>query len=249
MTLSRHYRGFALCALFSLMPALARAQAPAAPPPPAREGTAEFSFIGTTGNAPTQSLGLGGELILRPPTWVVRNKAAFVRNSTDGNLSAESFTYLFRTEKILSPRLSVFGQYGYFRDRFAGVDHRNDLLGGLAFTVVTVPKHRFVVDGGLGYLNEQRTVADEDVSSGTYSMGAAYKWTISDSADVTEDLRFLGVFAEASDWRLNQSLALAARITKLLSLKVSTVVRYTHLPPTGFKATDTVSGVSLVAKF
>jgi hypothetical protein len=51
--------------VFSVFPRLALAQTPA-PPPPAREGSAEFAFVGTTGNSSTQTIGLGGELIYRP---------------------------------------------------------------------------------------------------------------------------------------------------------------------------------------
>ena len=54
--------------LVSGFSSLARAQAPA-PPPPEREGSAEFAFVGTTGNSSTQTIGLGGEFIYRPVPW------------------------------------------------------------------------------------------------------------------------------------------------------------------------------------
>ena len=240
-----------LCALVCLpLPALAQAPAaPAAPPPPpTHEGTAEFAFVGTTGNASTQTIGLNGELIVRPEQWVITNKASFIRNESESELTAQSFGYLFRAARTLSPRLSAFGEYAYFRDTFAGVAHRNSLVGGLSYKLVDLPKHLFFTDAGLGYMNEQRLEGD-DVSSATWSLGAGYKWKISDTAEFTEDVRMTGIFADASDWRILQMAAVTARLTTLFSLKVSNTIRYAHAPVPGFKNTDTNTSVALVAKF
>jgi putative salt-induced outer membrane protein len=239
-----------LCALVCLpLPAMAQAPAaPAAPPPPKHEGTAEFAFVGTTGNASTQTIGLNGELIVRPEQWVITNKASFIRNESESELTAQSFGYLFRAARTLSPRLSAFGEYAYFRDTFAGVAHRNSLVGGLSYKVVDLPKHVFFTDAGLGYLNEQRLEGD-DVSSATWSLGAGYKWKISDTAEFTEDVRMTGIFADATDWRVLQMAAVTARLTTLFSLKVSNTIRYAHAPVPGFKSTDTNTSVALVAKF
>jgi len=240
-----------LCALACLpLPALAQAPAaPAAPPPPPKhEGTAEFAFVGTTGNASTQTIGLNGELIVRPEQWVITNKASFIRNESESELTAQSLGYLFRAARTLSARLSAFGEYAYFRDTFAGVAHRNSLVGGLSYKLVDLPKHVFFTDAGLGYMNEQRLEGD-DVSSATWSLGAGYKWKISDTAEFTEDVRMTGLFADASDWRILQAAAVSARLTKLFSLKVSNTIRYLHAPVPGFKDTDTTTSVALVAKF
>ena len=240
-----------LCTLLWLpLPAFAQAPAPAAPPPPPpkQEGTAEFAFVGTTGNASTQTIGLNGTFIVRPDQWVVTNKASFIRNESESELTAQSFGYLFRAERSFSPRLSGFGEYGYFRDTFAGVAHRNSLVGGVSYKLVDLPRHLFFTDAGLGYMNEQRLKGD-DVSSATWSLGAGYKWKISETAEFTEDFRVTGLFADASDWRILQAAAVTARLTQLFSLKVSNTIRYTHAPVPGFKDTDTTTSVALVAKF
>jgi putative salt-induced outer membrane protein YdiY len=240
-----------LCVLLCLpLPALAQAPpAPAAPPPPPKqEGSAEFAFVGTTGNASTQTIGLNGELIVRPEQWVITNKAAFIRNESESELTAQSFGYLFRAARTLSPRLSAFGEYGYFRDEFAGVAHRNSLVGGVSYKIVDLPKHLFFADAGLGYINERRLKGD-NVSSATWSLGAGYRWKISETAEFTEDFRMTGLFSDASDWRVLQAAAVTARLTKLFSLKVSNTIRYAHAPVPGFKDTDTNTSVALVAKF
>ena len=107
-------------------------------------------------------------------------------------MTAESFQYLFRTERVLRPRTAAFGEYVFFRDEFAGILHRNAVVGGIVYTVVNRAAHVLSVDGGLGYLNEHR-LTDADVSSATYAFGGAYRWKLSPTAELSEDARFTGV--------------------------------------------------------
>src|SRR5262245_52593725 len=149
-------------------PAFAQAAPP--PPPPRQEGTAEFAFVGTSGNATNTTFSIGGEHIARTDPWLFKNKAAFVRNEAEDVLTAQSFLYLFRAERALNAKLSAFGEYSYFQDEFAGVDHRNGIVGGLAIKLVDRAPHKLTADVGLGYLNEKRLTGD-DVSSATYGFG------------------------------------------------------------------------------
>ena len=242
-------RAAILTGLLLLPPTYAAAQAAAPPPPPPRqEGTAEFAFVGTSGNASTSAFSLSGEHVVRPPKWMIRNKALFIRNSSEGDLTAESFLYMLRGERAINARLSGFGEYAYFRDRFAGVDSRNSVAGGLMIKLVSTAAHALSVDGSLGYLNEQR-LAGDDVSSATYGFGSLYKWTISPTATLDEEARFVGTFDIAEDWRFVNAVSVTAKLTQVLSLKVSNLVRYSNFPPVGFKSTDTTTSVALVAKF
>lgn len=236
-----------LALLLVLLPGTAAAQAPP-PPPPTQEATAELAFVGTTGNASTSTLLLGGEHIARIAPWVLKNRAAFIRNESEDVLTAKSLLYGFRAERTFSTRLAAFGEYGYFRDRFAGVSSRNGIAGGLAFKLVSTTVHQWSVDGALGYLNEQRLTGD-DVSSATYGTGSRYRWTISPTATFDDDLALTGTFARGEDWRLVHIASITARLTDLLSLKASHTIRFANDPPPGFKKTDTATAIALVAKF
>jgi putative salt-induced outer membrane protein len=218
------------------------------PPPPTHEQNLEASFVGVTGNASSNTFGLGADLISRPDTWLIRNKASFVRNESNDVLTANAFGLTSRVEKTLNPRTSAFGEYGYFRDRFAGVGHRNSATGGLTLKLADTGRHTLGVDVGGGYVNEVR-LSGEDISSGSYLGGAAYKLTLSDTSALTDDLRLTGLFAESANWRLEHTIALTARVASGLSLKVSHAIRYAHLPPPGFKRTDATTAVALVARF
>jgi putative salt-induced outer membrane protein YdiY len=240
-----------LLALAFPEPGLAQPPAPAPaqpPPPPPQEGTAEFSFVGTTGNAPTSALGLGGEYIARTGPWVFRAKANYVRNESDNELKAEAFKALFRTTRTITDRLSVFGEYGYLHDQFAGIDHRNTIDGGITFALVRPQPHQLDLDVGLGYAHESRVV-DEDISTAQALLGARYKYTLSETAEITDDLLFTFSLSESDDWRTSNAAALTVKIASIFSLKLSNIIRYVNAPVVGFETTDTLTSIALVAKF
>lgn len=218
------------------------------PPPPTHEETFEAAYVGVTGNASSSTFGLGADLISRPDTWLFRNRASFVRNESKDVLIANAFGLSSRAQKSLTARVSAFGEYGFFRDRFAGIVRRNGVTGGAAVKVLETARQTFGVDAGVGYLSERRLTGD-DISSGAYLAGAAYKLKLSDTAELSDDFRFSGIFSQGDNWRLDHAVALTTRVAAGLSLKVSHVVRYANVPPPGFKKTDGILSIALVAKF
>jgi len=161
--------GFLALALLGVFPARGYAQAPA-PPPPLREGSAEFAFVGTTGNSSTQTIGLGGEYVYRPAPWETKLKISYVRNKAEEELKAEAFVFAFRAQREVNPRLSGYGQYGYQRDRFAGILDRNTVEGGLVYSLIQPAPHKLIVDAGLGYANEQWLLGN-NLSTATFGTG------------------------------------------------------------------------------
>jgi putative salt-induced outer membrane protein YdiY len=226
--------------------ALAQAPAPAPEPPPRVEASAQFAFLNTTGNAPTQSLGTGGDITWRPGLWTHTAKAAFAQNESEDVIDARSVTGLFRSSRQFKPRLSGYAQYDYLRDAFAGVDQRHIIEGGVSFKAVETARHRLRLDTGIGYLNEQGP--GRELETATWSVGAGYRLAISKTADFTYEPRYLLTLADTGAWKFDQAAALAVAINSIFSLKASHVIRYSASPPFGFETTDTIMAVSLVAK-
>jgi putative salt-induced outer membrane protein len=240
-----------LAFLLALSSAAAQAQAPAPPPeppPPLREATAEFAYVGTSGNSSTESIGLGGEFIYRPDSWTLSTKAAYVRNKSEEELKAESVDLIFKASRALNMRLSAFGRYGFLHDRFAGIEARNVVEGGLAYVLVNAAPNSFVVDGSLGYAHETR-VAPPNLSDPTAAADALYRLKLSDAVDVSDDARFGVALSNFDDWRFANIGAVTSKLTRILSLKVSNTVRYVHAPVPTFQTTDTITAIALVAKF
>jgi putative salt-induced outer membrane protein YdiY len=237
-----------LCAL----PRIGFAQAaPAASTAPTREGSAEFAFVGTTGNSATQTIGLGGELIYRPAPWETRLKLSYVRNEADDELKAQSFVLSVRVQPIqppVPPRLTGYVQYGYQRDRFAGILDRNTIEGGLSYGWIVQEAQKLVVDAGFGYANELR-VFGANLSNATFDTGALYSLKISAGSELSEEGHLVQSLSDGSDWRYTNAVALSAKVSAIFSLKVSNTIRYLNLPVEGLKRTDAVTAVALVAKF
>jgi putative salt-induced outer membrane protein YdiY len=235
-----------VCLLGLLLPDLAAAQA--ATPPPAHEETFEAAYVGVSGNAQSNTFGLGADIIARPGTWLFRHRASFVRNESSDVLIAKAFDYTARAQKTLSPLSAAFVEYNFFRDRFAGVARRNGITGGLALKAINTDRHTLGIDVGAGYLSERR-LAGSSISSGSYLVGTAYKLRVSDAAELSDDLSVAGTFSDGDNWRLSHSIALTTKLAAGLSVKLSHGIRYAHLPPAGFRKTDAVMSVALVAKF
>jgi putative salt-induced outer membrane protein len=232
--------------LAALPPHAAFAQAqPADEPPPRLEASAQAALLATTGNASSQALGLGGEFVWRPMPWVLRGKAAFAQTKTDGDLSARATLGLFRSDWFITPRTSLYDQYDFLRDLFAGVEQRHTITGGIAYRIVDRPPHRLTIDGGLGYEHEDRLNEEsENLAIGT--AGLAYRWEISATSQLTEDLRYTQAFESIDNWKLDHIVTLTAAITSVISLKLSNNVRYANAPVPGFESTDTITSVALV---
>jgi putative salt-induced outer membrane protein YdiY len=233
--------------LAAWLPAEAQAPAPPPEPLPRFEGSAQFAFLGTTGNASSNTVGAGGEAVWRPDKWVYTAKANFAQIESDDELTARSVAALFRGARTVTERLSLYGQYDFLRDVFAGVEQRHIVEGGVSYLVVDQPRHRLRLDSGLGYLYEQRP-DDVEFDSATFSLGASYRLAVSKTSEFTYDPRFLLSFADAGAWRYDQTAALAVAMNSILSLKLAHTIRYSAEPPAGFETTDTITAVSLVAK-
>ena len=220
---------------------------PGAPEPPPRfESTGQFTFLNTQGNASARSLGAGGTMTWRPAPWVHSAKAIFAQNESNDELTARSVAAAFRASRSITTRVAFYGQYDFLRDQFAGVDHRHVTEGGISYIALDRRPNRFQLDAGIGYLSEQGV--NKDFDSATFSLGAAYKLSISANSEFTYEPRFLQPLGESGNERFDHTAALTVAMNSLLSFKLAHILRYSADPPEGFKTTDRITSVSLVAK-
>lgn len=227
----------------------ALAQAPPAnAPPPRWERKAELSLVATGGNTDTQTIGAGASLVFRPEGWTTDARTAFVRSEANDLQTAKSLVADFRQARALTARLEAFGRYGYLSDRFAGIEHRNTVDGGLGYKLLTGPVHLLRVDGGLGYTREARVVG-EQLSFALANFGGAYKWQLSKTADITDSAILTLPLSQKDAWRFNNALAAAAALTRVLSLKLSYDSKFNNTPVPGFEKTDRLMTAAIVVRF
>jgi putative salt-induced outer membrane protein YdiY len=104
------------------------------------------------------------------------------------------------------------------------------------------------MSAGLGYTTEDR-VSEEDLDFAMATLGAVYKWKISESTDFINDLGFVYDLDNSDDWRIANGTSLATAINSIFSLKVSHALNYQNNPSAGFEKRDTVTSAALVAHF
>jgi putative salt-induced outer membrane protein len=225
-----------------------QAAAPDQPDQPADDGMprleahAELSFVKTSGNTSTSTLGLSGDATLRPGAWVVEFRTSMMRSRAEGVLNAASTTAVSRLSHPIWRGLSAFGQHDYLHDPFAGLGDRHQVTGGLEFAVLETDRHVLKIDAGFGFTNQS--------SSGRRLAGGmtnvSYRWIISDTTEITHDTSWKFAFARPDARRLESTTAVTVGLTSILSLRVSHELRHQASPRPTFRQTDATMSTALV---
>lgn len=244
-------------------PALAQEQ-----PEPAWKGSLGLSFVSTSGNSDTQTLGLDFGLDRKPELWGLEIRAAAIRAEDSSVTTAERYNGSVRGKRALGDRWEVFvGAFGE-QDKFSGYDLRYGAVAGGTYKALLGPTHTLSFDAGLTWTKEEfvdlvdaegmvHAQPSYDYVGGI--VGLDYAWQISDSAKLSERLVYLPNFDETSDWRAVSETALQAAISSKLALKLGYLVRYDHEPAVAgvdadggalyFDDTDTTTTMSVVWSF
>jgi putative salt-induced outer membrane protein len=229
------------------------APCPCPPPPavpPAWTGSAELSYLSTSGNTSTSSIGAGLEVDYKPAPspWSVVFKAAYMRAATNDETTAEQFAAGLKGARTITERIDVFADASYLRNRFAGIDSLINGEAGAGYKLLAGPVHTLRPELAIGYTRKNQAVGD-DLRYASGRAGLLYKWQFSKTADFTNEISYLYDFDDSSNWILTEKAAVTATLTSLLSLKASYTLLYSNEPVPTFKKTDTATAVALVAKF
>jgi putative salt-induced outer membrane protein len=243
----------ALCLLWAA-PALAQEAAPAAAPaptpPPAWTGTAQVSFLKTTGNTETSVLGVGGDAKYKGASpWSIAMKAALARGEADGVENLRKFQASVRGGRAFNERTDAFIEAAYAEDIYAGIDSRYGGEAGVSHKLTLTGKHLLSVEAGFGAIHEVRLPGKLASDFATARGGLNYKFVISKTADFQNQTGYTANLSESADWRLTNAAALTAALNSRFSMKLSYNVAHLNTPPPGKEKTDTTAAAALVAKF
>jgi putative salt-induced outer membrane protein len=234
------------------LPALGQAPCPCPPAvekgPPLWEGKVSLGYAGTGGNSSTSTLTTGFDVAYRPLPWTLKAKLDYLRSSSEDVLTAESLAGLVAGVRDLTPLWDVFVQAGYERNIFAGLDSRLGGEAGAGIKLLRGPEVLLRADAAFGYRHEE----DSNGVTLDYASargGAKFVWNFSKSADFTDEVSFMEDLSDSKNWIFRNTASVTASMTSLLSLRASYGIVYDHEPVPGFKSTDTVTSVALVAKF
>jgi putative salt-induced outer membrane protein len=249
---------------FSTIPAIAEEEGAEETPEPLWTNALGLSYVGTSGNTDTSSLGLDFASERRPTPWGLNLIATFTRAEDNGKITAEQYLVGGRALRQLNDHWSLFAGLSWAKDTFGGFDSRIIAEAGAEYLLVKTDKHTLSVDAGLTWTSEDqlksREVAppvdpplfEEYTESIDWFGGVAgltWDWAFSKNASLAQRLLYYPNFDDGSDWRLASDTAVKAALTKLMALQFSYLVRYRNEPIEDRDDTDTTTKVSVVFNF
>lgn len=236
-----------LCLLAA--PATAQEQAPAeeaAMAEPAWTTKLGLSYLATSGNSETDSVGFDAEVVRRPEPWGLKLVAQFNRAEQEGVKTAERYHAGLRGTRALTGRWDAFFGLSAEQDEFAGIDLRGVVEAGAAYHALLGPRHKLDLDVALTWTDEERVPPAVGESWLGALAGADYELMLSESATFSQKLRYFPNVDDSSDWRADSVTELTAAINKHFALRLSHEVRYRNRPIGDNDDTDTTTRASLV---
>ena len=226
------------------------AEGTAAEAPKGWKFRAEGSYVRTTGNTDTQTLGAvldaSREVEGDANRYYAKGKALFAEN--DGDQTANRWFAEGRYERGFTERFFGFLTASYLKDKFSGYEYRFNAGPGLGYDLVKTERHR--LKGLLGVLWSHDEF--EEGGSDSYAMGKAtldYAWQIRENLKFKQLLDYQASFQDSDVFFLKSETALEVKINTLLSLGVGYIVNYQNEPPADADETDTAFLTSLIVDF
>jgi len=246
-----------MVALLAVSPALADDAAEEEKPEPNWTNSLGLSYVGTSGNTDTSSLGFDYKGDRKPTPWGLNLLASFTRSEDGGVVTSEQYYVGVRGLRELSKRWSVFAGLSWARDPFSGFENRYLVEGGAEVLAIKTDRQKLSFDVGLTWTSEDQILFDDATGTNFNETvdwiggvaGLSWEWKFSKSASLTERLLYYPNFDDSADWRLGSDTAVKADLTKLLALQFSYLVRYRNQPIDDLEKTDTTTKASVVLSF
>jgi putative salt-induced outer membrane protein YdiY len=212
----------------------------------------EFSFVLTSGNSETLSLGFDYELegkwerqafelklgALRVEDterdrFAVGSADDFTVESTeDSELTAEAYEVGMRYDRKFSERNDWFVGGSWYRNEVSGISNRTTGVAGIATRWKEGERARFRTDAGLTWTHQGDLIESpsRDDSWAGFRFGWELWTKVGRNGEYGNELGFDLNFGESDDSRLDLTNWFAAAITERLSLKVSHRILWDGLP-------------------
>lgn len=213
-------------------------------------GSAQVSFLRTSGNTDTSVLGLGAEAKYKASSpWSIGAKGLFNRGSLNGQENLKNLIAALRGSRALDKRTDFFVQAEYVEDKYAGIDLRTAAEVGLGRKLSLKEPHLLAIEVGFGLAHEVRLPGETKQDFGFGRGGFIYKYVISKNADFQDQANYVSNLKQTQDWRFTNVAALTSALRGKFSLKLIHSLNHLNTPPLGKKKTDTTIAAALVAKF
>ena len=184
-------------------------------------GKVSFGFLATSGNTENSNLNGNFEIAYTTGKWSHLLDAYAINASENNATTAEAYGAGWKSEWNLSEHNFLFGQLSYRNDRFSGFPTQFSQTVGYGRRIIDTVAHTLSAEVGAGARQSERAdgVDENDI---ILSGGLNYKWTISESANFTQDLAI--EYGENNTY-IESVSAVTARVVGALALVVSYTIR------------------------
>jgi putative salt-induced outer membrane protein YdiY len=210
---------------------------------------AEFSLVMTSGNSETETLGFKNTLTRswENAAFVLNAGAIRAENTTvvaaigtpssfrlveETTRTAESYYLNGRYNRDVTSRFFWYAGAGWERNRFAGIENRRIVEGGVGNLWIDQEDLKFSTGYGLTFTDQEDVVIIEGVDE-TF-LGFRFSWDylnkFGQNTTYTNTLVVDGNADETSDFRANNINALAVAMSERMALKVSLQLLYDNQP-------------------
>jgi putative salt-induced outer membrane protein YdiY len=219
------------------------------PSPPGWSDTGEFSYVMTSGNSETSTLGLKNLLkrTFDSSSFEIRAGAIRAETTTKTRIvvagpavqedsstatSAENYYLNGRFDRKISEKFFWYGGVGWDRNQFAGIDNRYAVMGGVGNIWSNTDTLKFRTDYALTYTKEEDVVPNPDVKDkfGGVRFSWNYLHKFGDSTTYGNDFIVDENLNDTQDYRGDMTNWVAVAMSKRLALKVSLQWLYDHQP-------------------
>lgn len=222
----------------------------------------KLSLGGTRRSGVTRSLSatFGAEVTQKLGRWRNSIDLEFDYDKSKGETNTHRFQMQGRSERQLTGAMYAFGLLSYKNDRFSGFDYQLTESIGAGYRVVDAERFTWDLEAGPSWRQSKITQTGEIANEVFLRGGSQLKWTISDTAEVTNETSVLyngdtveiesetGAGFQDSD-EVKNVTALDMTVIGNLAARISTEVNYTSDPPPGGTKTETLSKITLVHNF
>lgn len=207
-------------------------------PPPVWEAKLGLSWLETSGNTDSSSLGFDATAVRRWAAWTVDGDGKVLRAESSGETTADRWSLGARGTRELTPRLGLSAAARVEADDLAGLDRRTVVSGGVVWKLADTERWKAKLATELAWTDERYA----DPLADTDFLGAVVdgrgEWILSPSAKFLHRIGFWPNFDDSDDYRVLADVAVQADLNSLLALRVGYEWRYDGVPAPGFVSTD-----------
>jgi len=204
-------------------------------------GKVSFGYLATSGNTENSNLNGKFEVGYATGKWAHLLDAYAINASENSVSTAEAYGVGWKSEWSLSDTSYLFGKLNYRNDRFSGFPTQFSQSAGYGRRLIDSSRHTLSAEAGAGARQSER--ADGvDVDDVIFDAGLAYKWTFSETANFTQDLR---LEYGSNNVYLESVSAVTAQLIGQLALVASYTIKNNSDVPAGSEKTDTYSAINL----